>query len=88
MGVDHKKGDVVKIRISGEIVNCIVISDLMTEFEIGYNDYFLGIIDIEDFELSGYKICLWKSEKCMFASIHFIVLIGDHKVYVEHDEIW
>lgn len=86
MGVDHKKGDVVKAKINREIVNCIVISDLLTHFEIGPNDYYLDYLS--NHRANGYKICLWEAEQCTFFADGFCVLIGDQKVYVEHDEIW
>ncbi len=87
MTTDHKKGDIVKTRIDGEIVNCVVLSDYMTQLEIEPDDYYLNAIGITDIKFN-FKICLWRSGKYTFSIVHFLVLIGDQKVYVEYDEIW
>ncbi len=88
MGVDHKKGDIVKTKINGEVVNCVVLSDYMTQLEIEPDDYYLDYLGGSVTKDDGYKICLWSWEKCIFFSGGFYALIGDQKVHVEFDEIW
>ncbi len=84
MGVEHRKGDVVGIKINGKIVNSIILNDYMQDFEINPGDLYLGDLSAD----KGYIIYTWPPMMPHTLYDYFYVLIGDQKVYVEYNEIW